>query len=60
MNKVLVDLALKAGKAIITIISTQIVNYLSSEEFTIRVKSFIQDMVNQLVKLVMLERKKSG
>lgn len=56
MKKVVSDLILKAGKSIIMIISTQIVNYLSSEEFSNRVKNFIQEMVSKIVKLVMSEK----
>lgn len=32
------EFALKAGKTIITIISTQLINYISSEEFARKVK----------------------
>ncbi len=56
MKKVVSELIVKAGKSIILIISTQIVNYLSSEEFSNRVKNFIQEMVNKIVKLVMSEK----
>lgn len=56
MKKAVSELVIKAGKAIILMISTQIVNYLSSEEFSNRVKKFIQEMVNKTVKLVMAEK----
>lgn len=55
MKKAVSDLIIKAGRAIMLMISTQIVNYLSSEEFSNKVKEFIQEMVNKLVKLVMSE-----
>ncbi|WP_407371898.1 hypothetical protein [Carnobacterium sp.] len=56
MKKVVSELVVKTGKAIILMITTQIVNYLSSEEFSNRVKKFIQEMVNKIVKLVMSEK----
>ncbi|MBC9825350.1 MULTISPECIES: hypothetical protein [Carnobacterium] len=56
MKKTVSELVIKAGKAIIFMISTQIVNYLSSEEFSNKVKNFIQEMVNKIVKLVMTEK----
>ncbi|AGY82888.1 hypothetical protein [Carnobacterium inhibens] len=56
MKKAVSELVIKAGKAIILMISTQIVNYLSSEEFSNKVKNFIQEMVNKIVKLVMSEK----
>ncbi|MEC6749016.1 hypothetical protein VXN63_10700 [Marinilactibacillus sp. XAAS-LB27] len=59
MNKPVVNMIIKAGKAIITLISNQIVDYLSSEEFSIRVKLFIEEMVTQLVKLVVSEKDNS-
>ena len=56
MKKAVSELVVKTGKAIILMITTQIVNYLSSEEFSNRVKNFIQEMVNKIVKLVMSEK----
>lgn len=56
MKKAVSELVVKTGKAIILMITTQIVNYLSSEEFSNRVKKFIQEMVNKIVKLVMSEK----
>lgn len=56
MKKGVSELIVKAGKSIILMISTQIVNYLSSEEFSNRVKFFIQEMVNKIVKLVVAEK----
>lgn len=56
MNKALMNLAVKAGKTIVALISAQIINYLSSEEFTNRVKSFIEEMVKRLVSLVQDEQ----
>lgn len=56
MKKAVSELVIKAGKAIIRMISIQIVNYLSSEEFSNRVKKFIQEMVNKIVKLVISEK----
>lgn len=56
MKKTVSELVIRAGKAIILMISTQIVNYLSSEDFSNRVKVFIQEMVNKIVKLVMSEK----
>ena len=56
MKKAVSELVVKTGKAIILMITTQIVNYLSSEEFRNRVKNFIQEMVNKIVKLVMSEK----
>lgn len=56
MKNAVSGLVVKAGKAIILMISTQIVNYLSSDDFSNRVKNFIQEMVNKIVKLVMSEK----
>lgn len=56
MKKAVSELVVKTGKAIILMITTQIVNYLSSEEFSNRVKKFIQEMVNKIVKIVMSEK----
>lgn len=56
MKKSVTDFAMKAGKTIIALISKQIIKYLSSEEFSNRVKEFIQEMVSRLVKIVMSEK----
>ena len=50
------EFAVKAGKTIITIISNQLINYISSEEFTRKVKQLIQDSVSALVTLVLEEK----
>lgn len=50
------ELAMKAGKTIIKIISNQLINYISSEEFTRKVKQLIQDSVSALVTLVLEEK----
>lgn len=50
------EFAVKAGKTIITIISTQLINYISSEEFARKVKKLIQDSVSALVRLVLEEK----
>lgn len=50
------ELAMKAGKTIIKIISNQLINYISSEEFTRKVKQLIQDIVSALVTLVLEEK----
>lgn len=59
MNKPVVNMIIKAGRTIIALISAQIVNYLSSEEFSKRVKLFIEEMVTQLVQLVISEKDNS-
>lgn len=56
MNEKVASLAIKAGKAVMRLIATQIVNYLSSEEFSNKVKVVIKNMVEQLVKLVISEK----
>ena len=56
MKNKLSELAVKAGKAIIGIISTQLINYISSEEFTRKIKRLIQDIVSALVRLVLDEK----
>lgn len=48
--------AVKAGKAIIEIISKQLISYVSSEEFTKNVKQLIQYMVSNLVSVVLEEK----
>lgn len=50
------EFAVKAGKTIITIISTQLINYISSEEFARKIKKLIQDSVSALVRLVLEEK----
>lgn len=56
MKNKLSELAVKAGKTIIAIISTQLINYISSEEFTRKVKQLIQYVVSNLVRLVLEEK----
>ncbi|MGF2056106.1 hypothetical protein [Vagococcus fluvialis] len=56
MKKKFSEFAVKAGKTIITIISTQLINYISSEEFARKVKKLIQDSVSALVRLVLEEK----
>lgn len=60
MNKQFSELAIKAGKAVIKIISAQLINYISSEEFTKRIKQFTQDIVSVLVNLVLSEKNALG
>ena len=45
-----------AVKAIIEIISKQLISYVSSEEFTKNVKQLIQYMVSNLVRVVLEEK----
>lgn len=56
MKNIFSEFAVKAGKTIITIISTQLINYISSEEFARKVKKLIQDSVSALVRLVLEEK----
>lgn len=56
MKKKFSELAIKTGKAIIKIISAQLINYISSEEFTKKIKQFTQEIVSVLVKLVLSEK----
>lgn len=56
MNKTLANLAIKAGKTIIMLISQQIIKYVSSEEFSKQVKKFIEAMVKQVVQIVISEK----
>lgn len=60
MKKQFSELAIKTGKAIIKIISAQLINYISSEEFTKKIKQFTQDVVSVLVKLVLSEKNATG
>ncbi|MGY3703482.1 hypothetical protein [Vagococcus martis] len=46
---------IKIGKAIINIISSQIVKYTSSEEFKKRVSEMLDETVGMIVKAVMKE-----
>lgn len=56
MKNKLSGFAVKAGKAIIEIISKQLISYISSEEFTRKVKQLIQYVVSNLVRLVLEEK----
>ena len=56
MKKKVTDIAIKAGRAIIGIISTQLIKYLSSEEFANQAKRFIENFVSSLVNLVIEEK----
>lgn len=47
----------KLGKTIISVISTQIIKYLSSEEFKDRVVLMLDEMVTLIVKAVIAEKK---
>lgn len=60
MKKQFSELAIKTGKAIIKIISAQLINYISSEEFTKKIKQFTQEVVSVLVKLVLSEKNATG
>ncbi|MEG0619228.1 MAG: hypothetical protein RR557_08015 [Bacilli bacterium] len=48
---------IKLGKVIIGIISTQIINYLTSEEFKNRVEKMLDDTISLIVKVVLKENK---
>jgi len=56
MKNKLSEFAVKAGKAIIAIISKQLISYVSSEEFTRKVKQLIQYVVSNLVSVVLEEK----
>ncbi|MGH2082790.1 hypothetical protein [Aerococcus urinaeequi] len=56
MKNKLSEFAVKAGKAIIEIISKQLISYVSSEEFTKNIKQLIQYMVSNLVRVVLKEK----
>lgn len=57
INKAVANLAIKVGTAVMKLITAQIIKYLSSEEFSNSIKKFIKNMVEQLVKLVISEKK---
>ncbi|MGX7047459.1 hypothetical protein [Pseudolactococcus piscium] len=57
INKAVATLAIKVGTAVMKLITAQIIKYLSSEEFSNSIKKLIKNMVEQLVKLVMSEKK---
>ncbi|MCJ1971174.1 hypothetical protein GYN14_05890 [Lactococcus piscium] len=57
MNKAVANLAIKVGTAVMKLITAQIIKYLSSEEFSNSIKKLIKNMVEQLVKLVISEKK---
>lgn len=56
MKNKLSEFAVKAGKSIIAIISKQLISYVSSEEFTRKVKQLIQYVVSNLVSVVLEEK----
>lgn len=56
MKNKLSEFAVKAGKAIIEIISKQLISYVSSEEFNSKVKQLIQYVVSNLVSVVLEEK----
>lgn len=56
MKNKLSEFALKAGKTILVIISKQLISYVSSEEFTRKVKQLIQYVVSNLVSVVLEEK----
>ncbi|SOB47045.1 hypothetical protein [Pseudolactococcus carnosus] len=57
INKAVANLAIKVGTAVMKLITAQIIKYLSSEEFSNSIKKLIKNMVEQLVKLVISEKK---
>ncbi|MFW3496628.1 hypothetical protein [Aerococcus viridans] len=56
MKNKLSEFAVKAGKTILVIISKQLISYVSSEEFTRKVKQLIQYVVSNLVSVVLEEK----
>lgn len=56
MKNKLSEFAVKAGKTILVIISKQLISYVSSEEFTRKVKKLIQYVVSNLVSVVLEEK----
>lgn len=57
INKAVATLAIKVGSKVMKLITAQIIKYLSSEEFSNSIKKLIKNMVEQLVKLVISEKK---
>ncbi|MDT2767067.1 hypothetical protein P7H38_10310 [Lactococcus raffinolactis] len=57
INKTVATLVIKVGTAVMKLITAQIIKYLSSEEFSNSIKKLIKNMVEQLVKLVISEKK---
>ena len=52
-------LGVKIGKIIIQIISQQIINYITSEQFQKRVSEMLDGVVDKIVKAVLSENKSS-
>lgn len=52
-------LGVKIGKKIIQIISQQIINYTTSEQFQKRVSEMLDGVVDKIVKAVLTENKSS-
>ena len=57
INKAVATFAIKVGSSVMKLITAQIIKYLSSEEFSNSIKKLIKNMVEQLVKLVISEKK---
>lgn len=56
MNKKVANFVVKTGKTIITLISTQIINYITSEEFKNKLEAAIKNVVENLVEVVIKEK----